>query len=132
MARLTQLPVAELLPLSRAGSLRYGIARVDCGGVVANRSAIQVLGWGCGDPLHITLLAGSVVVHRGPGGVFRMPAKPYLVLPSAVRRRCGLHAGEQVLVAADPHYDVLVVHPLAALDAMVLAYHASLVGGEPR
>ena len=58
-----------------------------------------------------------------------MPAKPYLVLPSAVRRRCGLHAGEQVLVAADPGCDVLVVHPL---DAMVLAYHANLVGGEPR
>jgi len=47
-----------------------------------------------------------------------------------VRRRCGLRPGEQVLVAADPNHDVLVVHPLAALDAMVIAFHAALAGDE--
>ena len=128
--RLSPLPLAELLPLLRAGSLRYGLARVDASGVVSNRSTIRALGWRCGDQLQVSVVAGSVVVHRDPGGVFRMPAKPYLVLPSAVRHRCGLRAGEQVLVAADPHHDVLVVHPLAALDAMVLAFHAALLRGE--
>lgn len=30
-----------------------------------------------------------------------------------------------VLVAADPNHDVLVVHPITELDAMVTAHHAS-------
>jgi len=123
------LPVAELLPLPRVGSLRYGLARVDGWGVVSNRAVIQALGWCHGDRLHITLIADSVVVHRSPSGVFVMPAKPYVVLPASVRHRPGLCPGQQVLIAADPGHDVLVVHPLAALDSMVVAYHTALVAG---
>ena len=99
---------------------------VDASGVVSKRSTIQVLGWRCGDELHLTLVAGSVVVRRAPGGVVTLRAKPYLVLPLAVRRRCGLRAGDQVLVAADPNHGVLVVYPPAALDSMIVA----LVGGD--
>jgi bifunctional DNA-binding transcriptional regulator/antitoxin component of YhaV-PrlF toxin-antitoxin module len=128
-ARGGSLPVAGLLPLPRVGSLRYGLARVDGSGVVSNRATIQALGWGRGDRLQITLVGDSVVVHRSPSGVFAMPAKPYVVLPASVRHRGGFGPGEQVLVAADPGQGVLVVHPLAALDSMVVAYHAALVGG---
>jgi hypothetical protein len=125
------LPVGDLLALPRAGSLRYGMARVDADGRVSNRSTITALGWCGGDRLHITLLAGSVVVHRHPSGVFTMPSKPdVVVLPAPVRKHSGMRPGEQVLLAADPNHDVLVVHPLSALDSMVTAYHASLVGGD--
>ncbi|MBB4911505.1 hypothetical protein [Actinophytocola algeriensis] len=31
-----------------------------------------------------------------------------------------------MLVVADPNHDVLVVHPLTALDTMITTYHASL------
>ena len=55
-----------------------------------------------------------------------MGAKPYLVLPAALRPRNGLGARDLVLVVADPNHDVLVVHPLAALDTMIAAYHAAL------
>jgi hypothetical protein len=124
------LPVADLLGLPRTGSLRYGMARGDADGRVSNRATIAVLGWCCGDRLHITLLAGSVVVHRHPSGVFTMPTKPdVVVLPAPVRKRSGMRAGEQVLIAADPNHDVMVVHPLSALDSMITAYHASLVDG---
>lgn len=62
-----------------------------------------------------------------------MGARPYFVLPASVRRRSDLRPGERVLVAADPHHDVLVVHPLTALDTMITAYHASLTtGADPR
>src|SRR5262249_37045337 len=100
--RGTSLPVAELLPLPRVGALRYGLGRVGGSGVVSNRAVIQALGWCCGDRLHITLIADSVVVHRSAGGVFAMPAKPYVVLPVSVRHRGGFGSGEQVLIAADP------------------------------
>jgi hypothetical protein len=129
-ARSAPLPLVQLLPRPRTGTLRYGMAQVSATGVVSNRSTIQALGWRCGDALHVVVVGGSVVVHRSAGGAFRMAAKPYLVLPSAVRRRCGLRPGEQVLLAADPDLDVLVVHPLAALDSMILAFHTGLAGGE--
>lgn len=128
--RRSSLPVAALLPLPRTGPLWYGMARVDASGRVSNRSTIQALDWRCGDRLQVTLVGGSVLVHRDPGGAFVMPSKPYVVLPAAVRHRSGVRSGEQVLLAADPAHDVLVVHPLAALDSMLVAYHSVLVGGD--
>lgn len=124
--RSAQLPVGELLARPRAGTLVYGMGRLDSEGRVANRSTIDALGWTAGDCLSIALVGGSVVVHRDASGAFVMGAKPYLVLPAALRRRSGLGAGDLVLVAADPNHDVLVVHPLAALDTMITTYHASL------
>ena len=135
-ARLAQvgrgrLPLVELLALPRAGALRYGMARVDSEGRVSNGATITALGWVRGDRLHISLIAESVVVHRDPSGAFTMGGKPYLVLPAAVRRRSGVRTGDQVLVAADPNHDVLVVHPLSVLDSMITDYHSSLMeGGE--
>lgn len=99
--------------------------------MVSNRATVEALGWNGGDRLHFSLIGSSVVVHRHAGGAFAMSAKPYLVLPAAVRKRSGVRPGEQVLIAADPNHDVPVVHPLAALDSMIIAYHASLLeGGE--
>jgi hypothetical protein len=121
--------VAELLALPRRGALRYGMARVDAGGVVSHRATVTALGWQPGDRLHVASIGGSVVVHRHPNGPFSMPNGPYLQLPAAIRKRSGARAGEQVLIAADPNHDVLVVHPLAALDSMITAYPASLVQG---
>jgi hypothetical protein len=124
--RNTQLQVGELLARPRAGTLVYGMGRLDSEGRVSNRSTIDALGWTAGDCLSIALVDGSVVAHRDPTGAFVMGAKPYLVLPAALRRRNGLGARDLVLVVADPNHDVLVVHPLAALDTMITAYHAAL------
>ncbi|MGB3443220.1 MAG: hypothetical protein WBA97_31155 [Actinophytocola sp.] len=124
--RGAQLPVGELLARPRAGSLVYGMGHLDADGRLSNRSTIDTLGWAAGDCLNIALVSGSVVVHRDPTGAFTMGTKPYLVLPAALRRRNGLGARDLVLVAADPNHDVLVVHPLTALDTMITSYHASL------
>ena len=124
--RGTQLPIGDLLGRPRAGTLVYGMGRLDQEGRLSNRSTINALGWTAGDCLSIALVGGSVVVHRDPTGAFAMGTKPYLVLPVALRRRTGLGARDLVLVAADPNHDVLVVHPLAALDAMITTYHAAL------
>ena len=102
------------------------MGRLDSDGRLSNRSTIDALGWTAGDCLNIALVGGSVVVPRASTGAFAMGSKPYLVLPAALRRRGGLGAGDLVLVAADPNHDVLVVHPLAALDTMITTYHASL------
>jgi hypothetical protein len=124
--RSAQLQVGELLEQPRAGSLVYGMGRLDSDGRLSNRSTIDALGWTAGDCLSIALVDGSVVAHRDPSGAFVMGTKPYLVLPAALRRRTGLGVRDLVLVAADPNHDVLVVHPLAALDVMITTYHAAL------
>lgn len=134
--RSARIEVAELLAPPRRGTLVYGMGKIDTWGVVSNRATIDALGWTRGDRIQIALVGGSVVAHRDPDGVFTIGTRPYFVLPAAVRRRSGLRARDHVLVAADPHHDVLVVHPLTALDAMVTAYHATLttthdMAGEP-
>ena len=99
--------------------------KIDTWGVVSNRATIDALRWTAGDRIQIALVGGSVVAQCDPAGVFEMGPKPYFVLPAAVRHRSGLHARDHVLMAADPNHDVLVLHPLTALDATVSAYHRS-------
>jgi hypothetical protein len=125
-ARNAHLDVADLFAPPRAGSLVYGMGKIDTWGAVSNRSTVDALGWTTGDRLHIALLGGSVVAHRDETGAFAMGIKPYFVVPAAVRHRSGLHSRDLVLMAADPNHDVLVVHPLAALDTMITTYHATL------
>jgi bifunctional DNA-binding transcriptional regulator/antitoxin component of YhaV-PrlF toxin-antitoxin module len=36
-----------------------------------------------------------------------VPARPYIVIPATLRRRCGLRAGDHMLLAASPGHDVL-------------------------
>jgi hypothetical protein len=125
-ARNAHLDVVDLLAPPRTGTLVYGMGKIDTWGVITNRSTIDALGWTSGDRLHIALVGGSVVAHRDETGAFAMGTKPYFVVPAAVRHRSGLHCRDLVLMAADPNHDVLVVHPLAALDTMITTYHASL------
>ena len=111
----------------------YGIGRIDSSGRVADRAVIRVLGWRNGDRLTFTAQAGAVVARRDPGGMVSMPAKPYLTIPAALCRRCGLHAGDRVLLAAVPGGDVLAAYPFAVLDQALRA-HAPFPlseGGQP-
>jgi hypothetical protein len=125
-SRNVDLDVVDLLAPPRTGSLVYGMGKIDTWGTVSNRSTIDALGWTSGDRLHIALVGGSVVAHRDETGAFAMGTKPYFVIPAAVRHRSGLHCRDLVLMAADPKHDVLVLHPIAALDTMITTYHASL------
>ncbi|MEV6871576.1 hypothetical protein [Amycolatopsis sp. NPDC051128] len=128
---VVSLPVPQV-SASRASAMRYGLARIDASGRVADRAILTTLGWSSGDSLMITVVESAIVVHRDPSGVFAVPAAPYLTLPAVVRRRAGVRAGDQLLVAVDATCGVLVIHPLAALDTMLVSYHASLLGGEDR
>jgi bifunctional DNA-binding transcriptional regulator/antitoxin component of YhaV-PrlF toxin-antitoxin module len=37
-----------------------------------------------------------MTVRRDPGGMVTVPARPYIVIPAALRRRCGLRAHAEV------------------------------------
>jgi len=57
-----------------------------------------------------------MTVRRDPGGMVTVPARPYIVIPAALRRRCGLRAGDHVLLAASPSQDMLAAYPFAVVD----------------
>jgi hypothetical protein len=123
------LPVPELTA-PRAGAAVYGLAVVDCHGRVADRSLLRALGWDAQTRLDIREQGGLLLVLANPQGVFSLTRQGHLRLPIAARRWCGMEAGDRVFLVADPDEGRLVVHPPAALDAMVAWLHATALGGD--
>lgn len=132
--RVASAPVPMGLPplrdLHAFDGPRLSIALMDGGGRLQDRGAVAALGWSPGDRLLITRVRTSVVIRRRPDGVFVMPRKPYVALPAPVRRGCGALAGSRLLLVADPVHDVLIVHPEAAVQAMLRTFHTSLAAPE--
>jgi bifunctional DNA-binding transcriptional regulator/antitoxin component of YhaV-PrlF toxin-antitoxin module len=105
----------------------YGSGRIDASGRVADRSAIAALGWRGGDRLTVTADAGVMIARRDPGGMVTVPVRPYIVIPAALRRRCGLQAGDHVLLAASPGQDTLAAYSFTVVD-QALRDHAQVAG----
>lgn len=119
------LPLEEQV-LPRDGSMLYRIVSVDHRGRMAESSLMRALGWMPTDRVDVATTAGVVVLRRNRYGAFRLTRRGHVQLPLSVRRWCGVRPGDRVLLAAAPDLGVLVVHTMAVLDGMVLAYHATL------
>jgi hypothetical protein len=100
----------------------YGFGRIDASGRVADRVTIAALGWRGGDRLTLTAEAGVMIARRDPGGMVTVPARPYIVIPAALRRRCGLRAGDHVLLAAVPGEDLLAAYSFTVVDKAMRAH----------
>jgi hypothetical protein len=100
----------------------YGFGRMDESGRVADRAMTSALGWQPGDRLTVTAAAGVVVARRDPDGMVTLPAKPYVVIPAALRRRCGLRPGDRVLLAVFPARDTLAAYSFAVVDKALRAH----------
>jgi hypothetical protein len=111
------------------GEAVYGLGRVDASGRVTGRLISEVLGWCCGDRLTLTADAGVVTAHRDPGGLVVLPGRARLMIPAPLRRRCGLRAGDPVLLAAFPGQDTLAAYSFAVVD-QALQIHAPLRHGK--
>ena len=92
---------------------------------------LGMLGRQPGDRLTLTAASGVMVARRDLDGMVTMPTKPYLLIPAALRRRCGLRPGDHVLLAASPGEDTLTAYSLAVVDQALRA-HAPVPGGEGR
>jgi hypothetical protein len=113
----------------RSRTTVYRLVAVDNRGRIADREVYRALGWPPGARVDIREQAGLVLVVRDPQGVFSVDRRGHLRLPAAARRWCGIAVGDRVLLAAEPDRGVLVVHPAAALDAMVTEAYRALLGG---
>jgi len=118
-----QLPLAcpEALPAAPEDVV-YGIGRIDASGRIADRTVTSALGWSGGDRLTLTADAGVVTARRDSGGMITLPARAYIAIPAALRRRCGLRPGDRVLLAAVPAEGSLVVYSLAVVDQAIRAH----------
>jgi hypothetical protein len=119
----------RVLPLAALGTIR-GLAAVDSRGRVADHHVMAALGWAAGTRLDIGERGGLILVRAHPQGVFSVTSQAHLRLPATVRQWCRLVPGDRVMLAADPAQGLLVVHPPATLDAMIMQFHASVLGGE--
>ena len=136
--RRARSAAGQALPLARPvrsvpQDVIYGIARVDASGRICERAVITALGWAGGDRLTLTADAGVVTARRDLGGMVTLPASGYITIPAALRRRCGLEAGDQVLLAALPGEDALAAYSLAVVDQAIRAHRAlpNAQGGKP-
>jgi AbrB family looped-hinge helix DNA binding protein len=111
----------------------YGFGRIDASGRVADRVTIAALGWRGGDRLTLTAEAGVMIARRDPGGMVTVPSRPYVVIPAALRRRCGLRPGDRVLLAVFPARDALAAYSFAVVDEALRAHDpaAHPAGGRP-
>ncbi len=110
----------------------YGFGRIDASGRVADRATIAALGWRGGDQLTVTAEAGVMIARRDPGGMIIVPSRPYVVIPAPLRRRCGLRAGDNVLLAASPGQDTLAAYSFAVVDQALQANALASGGGGRR
>jgi bifunctional DNA-binding transcriptional regulator/antitoxin component of YhaV-PrlF toxin-antitoxin module len=62
-----------------------------------SRAITHVLDWRPGDRLTLTGDPG-VVVRRDPHGMAAVPAQCSIAIPAVLRHRCGLRAGDRVLL----------------------------------
>lgn len=124
------LPMAALGALPTDIPRIYGIATVDGGGRVTDQHLIRALGWVPRERVNITVSEGSVIVRAEPDGVFTLTGKGHLQIPAAVRRWCAMTVGDRVLLVAAPDDALLIVHAVAALDALVTRYQDILQGGD--
>jgi len=132
-ATARRLPVAAApVVLSIPADVLYGFGRMDSSGRVADRAMTSTLGWQPGDRLTLIAAPGVVTAHRDPYGIVTMPSKPYIAIPAALRRRCGLRPGDRVLLAVFPAREVLAVYSFAVVDEALRAHSPVPGGGEGR
>jgi len=123
------LPLPSLIS-RRTSSVVYGVSALDDRGRVADRVVMRALGWSAGRRLGIHETAGVLTVLTDPNGSYQVTSQGHLRLPAPLRHRCGLEAGDRVLLAADPDRSRLVIYPPAALDTL-LPQSTARTGGEP-
>ena len=128
------LPMAgPAAALSVPADVVYGTGRIDASGRVTDHVVSCALGWREGDRLTLTAAPGVVTARRDPRGMITVPARACLAIPAVLRRRCGLRAGDRVLLAAVPGQDMLAAYSFAVVD-QALRTHGTFLhapGGQP-
>ncbi len=115
----------EVLPQAECGELHCSVVSIDERGRLAARSTVRRLGWTSDLMVSIEVKHGLVVMRRSRTGR-RLSRSGLLFLPSRIRSRVGLYAGDRVLLAAALDDEVLWVYPPRVLAAALCAFTPGL------
>jgi hypothetical protein len=100
----TAMPSRADRGLIRPGGCSVRVGRIDASGRVTDRAIAFALGWREGERLTPTASPGVVTARREAGGMVTVPIRACIAIPAVLRRRCGLWAGDRVLLAAVPSH----------------------------
>jgi hypothetical protein len=115
--RLPALP-SRRVP-AEVDRVALAVSRMDRSGRLSARSLLPALGWRSGHQLDIAVVRDTVVLVSARTGQHAVGARGCLMLPAAARALCGLRADQPVLLAAYPDLHLMVVHPAAAVAALL-------------
>jgi hypothetical protein len=119
------LPLPDLHRLPRDTSMLYDVGRVDSSGRIASNDILNALDWSSGTKLDVILTPQSIVLRTAPDGLFSVPQRPCIVIPSHARRPHGIKPADHVLIAAAPDHGLAIVYTQSALDEMISRYHSA-------
>jgi hypothetical protein len=122
------LPLSRLPQLPRETSMLYQICHIDSSGRIASRTVIDALHWQPGDRLDMAFTPNAVVIRPATGGVLHVLPRRCVVIPASARRFLDVGPADQVLLAATPEYQVLIVHSIHAMDDMLAAFYRETAG----
>jgi len=120
--RVLPLAAAPEQAPALAADVVYGLGRIDASGRIAEQAVSAALGWPAGARLTLSAGVGVVTARLDPHGLFTLPPRHCLTIPATLRHRCGLLAGDPVLLAARPAEDTLTAYSLAVVDQAIRAH----------
>lgn len=125
-----RLPLPQLAALANSAATLHRIAAVDDHGRLAEQALVNALGWQAGQQLRIeTLSTTALAITPDTDGLLPLARRGHLPLPAGVRRWCAIRPGDRVLLTAAPQRHLLLIHTMAALDAMITSFHTTTGGG---
>jgi hypothetical protein len=123
------LPMVQLVDREPKTRTELAVTRMDLRGRLADRAPLMALRWLPGQAVSFAADARRGVLFVRRGGLEAVNGQGRLRIPARLRHSLQLSAGERLLVAALTEHDLLIVHTMAAVDAMLLAYHLNPTGG---
>lgn len=120
------LPVAHLAPRTVASTMYCVVTPMDSRGRLADRSPLRILQWPPLLPIAVSVLGeGAMLVIPSRSGLDKITRQGHLRLPVAVRQALRLKIGDRLLAVACAERRLLLVHTMAALEAMIAAHNAA-------
>ncbi|WP_143234473.1 AbrB/MazE/SpoVT family DNA-binding domain-containing protein [Paractinoplanes atraurantiacus] len=107
--------------------MHYALTACDRQGRLADRSAINALGWEPHQRVAIEVGAQRILVQPDDSARQALTREGFLRLPAAVRHRYGMRAGDRLLLAAVPDQNALLICFAAILDDLLAQAFGSLV-----
>ncbi|MFC3965630.1 3-deoxy-7-phosphoheptulonate synthase [Nocardia jiangsuensis] len=109
--------------------VRFILSAVGREGRLGGRAVFRVLSWRPGTRLEVSVKRRLLVIGRVSNGRWSIRPDGYLHLPAGVRRSAGIRPRDQVLLAADPARELLVIYPPRDVAAALWAHRPDVWPG---